>query len=64
MLACLRVVYRADLYTVFGPKADIGGQVLDPRLCACVRACMCVTNYLHKLFHETIRKSIFQSCKY
>ena len=31
MLAC--VVYRAELYTVFGPKADIVGQVLGTRLC-------------------------------
>ena len=31
----MRVVYRADLYTVFGPKTDIVGQVLGPRLCVC-----------------------------
>ena len=31
--ACTRVVYRADLYTVFRPKADILGQVLEPTLC-------------------------------
>ena len=30
--ACVRVVYRADLYTIFEPKADIGDQVLGPRL--------------------------------
>ena len=36
------VVYRADLYTVFGPKADIVGQVLSPRLCVYVGACMLV----------------------
>ena len=42
------MVYRAVLYTVFGPKADIVGQVFDRRLCvcacvrACVRACVCV----------------------
>ena len=38
----MRVVYRADLYTVFGPKADIVGQGLGPRfcVCVCVGACM------------------------
>ena len=37
MLACMvHVVYRADLNTVFGPKADIVGQVLSPRVCVCV----------------------------
>ena len=40
-------VYRADLYTVFGPKADIVVQVLGPRLCvyvdACMLACECYT---------------------
>ena len=35
------MVYTADLYTVFGPKADIVGQYLGPRLCVCVwGACM------------------------
>ena len=38
--ACLCVVYRADVYTVFGPKADIVGQVLGHRLCVCVHVCM------------------------
>ena len=36
----MHVVYRADLYTIFGPKADIVGQVFSPRLCVCVGACM------------------------
>ena len=39
MLACVRVVYRADLYTVFGHKADIVGQVLGPSVCVCMHAC-------------------------
>ena len=31
MLVC------ADFYTVLGPKADIAGQILSPRLSSCVR---------------------------
>ena len=37
MLMCVCVVYRADLYTVFRPKADIVGQVLGP---VCAFVCM------------------------
>ena len=61
--ACVHVVYIADLYTVFGPKADIVGQVLGPRLCVCVCVHVCVRPTIcTSCFHETIRKSIFQSC--
>ena len=35
----MRVVYRADLHTVFEPKADIVGKVFGPRLCVYVGAC-------------------------
>ena len=38
--ACMCVVYRADLYTLFRPKADIVVQVLGPRLCVCVCRCL------------------------
>ena len=38
--ACVQVVYRADLYTVFRPKADIVDQVVGPRLCVCVHTCL------------------------
>ena len=34
--ACVCVVYSADLYTVFGSKVDIVGQVLAPSGCVCV----------------------------
>ena len=34
--ACMHQVYRADMYTVFGPRADIVGTVLGPRLCVCM----------------------------
>ena len=36
----MRVVYSADLHTIFGLKADIVGQVLGPRLCVCVHRCL------------------------
>ena len=36
----MHVVYRADLYTVLWPKADIVGQVHGPRLCVCVCRCL------------------------
>ena len=42
MLACVHVVYRADLYTVFGPKADIVGQVHGLCVCMCVCECRCL----------------------
>ena len=29
------------MYTVFGPKAGIMGQVIGPRLCVGVPACLC-----------------------
>ena len=34
------MVYRAYLYAIFGPNADIVGQVLGPCVCACVWACV------------------------
>ena len=46
--ACVGVVYRADLYTIFWLKGDIVGQVLGPIdsvcvcLCGCLHACVCV----------------------
>ena len=39
----MRVIYRADFYTVFGPKADIVGQVLD---CVCVFVDACMLAYV------------------
>ena len=38
--ACVHAVHRADLYTVFWPKADTVGQVLSPSVC--VSECLCV----------------------
>ena len=49
----MRMVYRADMYKVFGPKADIVGQVLGP---SCVHACVRVCDQL------SAQESIFQSC--
>ena len=55
MLACVHVVYRADFYTVFGPKADIVDQVLSPRLCVCV----CVCRYLHACVRVVYRADLY-----
>ena len=42
--ACVHVVYRADLYTIFG--ANIVGQVLGPSVCVWVCVCGCVWVYV------------------
>ena len=38
----MRLVYRAYMYTVFGPNVEIVGKVPGPRLCVCVCVCACV----------------------
>ena len=47
LLDRLDMVYIADLYTQPRARADINGQVLDPKVCVC--GCLCVRGWYTEL---------------